>query len=89
MLYPRLTECGDCANIDCLIDEIDCKLAKLAGDLFHNITLMFNKPIQADAITSLIIYKRILQRKSVNPQYLSRFTIDNIASRIKILKYKK
>lgn len=89
MLYPRVTGCSDCANINCLIDEIDCKLAKLAGDMFYNITLMFNKPIPIDATSSLLMYKRILERKNVNPQYLVRFTVSDIASRIKILKYKK
>lgn len=87
MITPRLTNCTECTTIKYLIDEIDCKLAKLAGNAFNNITLMLNKPIPADSIVDLLHYKRILQYKYVNSSYVNDYTIDRIASRVKILKY--
>jgi len=89
MLNPKLTNCTNCADVSSLIDEIDCRVAKLAGNMYNNITLMFNQPIPAEALVDLLIYRRILERKRVCSSYLSGYTINNIASRIKVLKYKK
>lgn len=88
MLTPRLTECKECANINLLIDEIDCKLAKVAGKAYNNITLMLNRGIPADVIIDLLHYKRILQYKYVNKNYLSNYTVNMVASKVKLLKYK-
>ena len=88
MLTPRLKECRECADINSLIEEIDCKLAKLAGNMYNNITLILNKPIPADAIIGLLHYKRILQYKYVNSNYASDYTVNMVASRVKLLKYK-
>ena len=88
MLTQRLRECKECAEINSLIDEIDCKLAKLAGNMYHNITLMLNQPIPADAIIDLLHYKRILQYKYVNNNYVYGYTVNMIASKVKLLKYK-
>lgn len=88
MLIPRLTECKECANIPSLIEEIDCKLAKLAGNMYHNITLMLNQPVPASTIIDLLHYKRILQYKYINSTYASGYTINMVASKVKLLKYK-
>lgn len=88
MLTPRLRECKECADINLLIDEIDCKLAKLAGKAYNNITLMLDRSIPADVIIDLLHYKRILQYKYVNSDYLSDYTINMVASKVKLLKYK-
>lgn len=88
MLTPRLTDCTECADILSLIDEIDCKLAKLAGNMYRNITLMLNKSIPAGAIIDLLHYRRILQYKYMNSTYASDYTINMVASRVKLLKYK-
>ena len=89
MLTVRLTNCTDCADVQSLIDEIDCKLAKLAGNMYNNITLMLSQSIPIEAIIDLLTYKRILQYKYVNTLYASDFTISQIASKVKILKFKK
>ena len=89
MLYPRLTNCTNCSDISSLIAEIDCKIAKLAGNIYNNITLMFNQPIPAEAFVDLLTYRRILERKIMNPSYAGSYTVNDIASRVKILKYKK
>lgn len=88
MLSPRLTTCSECANILTLIDEIDCKLSKLSGDLYNNLVFMLNKPVQADAIIDLLNYKRILQYKYINPDYASSYTVNNIAAKVKLLIFK-
>lgn len=88
MLNPRLTNCTECANILSLIEEIDCKLAKLAGNMYNNITLMLNQSIPAETISILLNYRRILQYKYVNPSYISNYTINMIASKVRILKFK-
>ena len=88
MLTPRLRECTECADISSLIEEIDCKMAKLAGNMYNNITLLLNKSIPAEAIIDLLHYRRILQYKYVNSNYASDYTINMVASRVKLLKYK-
>jgi hypothetical protein len=88
MLTPRLTECTDCGDMLSLIDDIDCKMAKLAGNLYNNITLMLNKSTPVDVMIDLLTYKRILQYKYVNSLYASRFSIGQIANRVNLLKFK-
>lgn len=89
MLYTRLTDCGECADIQSLIDDIDCKLAKMAGNMYNNITLMLSQPVNAEAIIYLMNYRRILQRKYSNPVYLSNYTLNSIAARVKLLIFKQ
>jgi hypothetical protein len=89
MLYTRLTDCGECADIQSLMDDIDCKLADLAGNMYNNITLMLDQPINSEAIISLLNYRRILLHKYVNPVYLSNYTINMIAAKVKLLIFKQ
>jgi hypothetical protein len=86
MLTPRLTNCTE--DISSLIEEIDCKLARMAGDLYNNMTLILNIPVSTETMIDLLTYKRILQYKQVNVLYASDYTIDKITSKVKILKYK-
>jgi hypothetical protein len=88
MLMPRLINCADCSDITILIADIDCKLAELGSNLYNNIVFMLNKPIPAGAILDLLNYKRILQYKYFNPDYAIHFTIEMIASRVNLLKYR-
>ena len=89
MFTPRLTGCTCCADILSLIAEIDCKMSQLAGNMYHNLTLMLNQNVPADTMLSLLTYRRILQCKYVNPNYCSKYTINMIASKVKLLKYRK
>ena len=86
MLTPRLTNCKECADISSLIAEIDCKLAELSVNLYNNIVFILNKKINQEAISDLLLYKRILQYKYCNPNYAGEYTVNMIQSRIKILK---
>jgi hypothetical protein len=88
MLTPRLTNCSQCAEISSLIADIDCKIAEMSSALYNNIVFMLNKNIAYDAISDLLNYKRILSYKVCNPNYAGHFTVNMIASKIKLLKYK-
>lgn len=82
MLSPRLTNCPECANIPSLLKKIDCKLAELGNNLYNNISYMLNKPVPAGDILQLIGYRRILQYKYVNPNYVHKYSVQMIASRV-------
>ena len=88
MLYPKTSNCLECAQIQPLLDDIDCKLKDMSMLLYSNIVFMLGKQISYTSMLDLINYKRILQYKKVNPDYASKYSINQIASRIKILKYK-
>jgi len=82
MLSPRLTNCPECANIPSLLRKIDCKLAELGNSLYNNVSYMLNNPIPAGDILQLIGYRRILQYKYINPNYVHRYSVNMIASRV-------
>lgn len=88
MLQPSVTTCDECTDVDVLLQDIDCQLAKLGGKLYNNIRFMLNKSISADVIIRLIFYKQILQCKKVNNDYIDGYTVEMIAGRVKTLKYK-
>ena len=88
MLSPRLTSCPECASIPALIADIDCKLASLANNLYNNVVFMLNQPVPGGVMLDLINYRRILAYKYCNPDYAAPFTVNMIASRVKLLKYK-
>ena len=82
MLSPRLSNCPECADIPSLLKKIDCKLAELGNNLYNNISYMLNKPVPAGDILQLIGYRRILQYKYVNPNYVHKYSVQMIASRV-------
>lgn len=85
MLSPRLTNCVECTTIPVLINEIDCKITQLAGNLYNNIVFMLNQPVEASVMIDLLNYRRILTFKYCNPDYAGCFTIPMIASKVKRL----
>lgn len=82
MLSPRLTNCPECANIPSLLKKIDCKLAELGNNLYNNISYMLNKPVPSSDILQLIGYRRILMYKYCNPNYVNKYSVQMIASRV-------
>ena len=88
MLQPRLTNCKYCSTIPVLLDDIDCKLTELATNLYNNIIYSLNQYVSPETMFSLITYKRILTYKLCNPDYAKKYTVEMIASRVKILKFK-
>lgn len=88
MWQPSLTNCIDCASIPALLEDIDCKIKELAEDLYNNTIYMLNNVVKSEVFKDLIMYKRILTYKACNSEYASTYTVEMIASRIKLLKYK-
>ena len=82
MLSPRLTNCPECSDISSLLKKIDCKLAELGNNLYNNISYMLNKPVPADDITQLIGYRRILMYKLCNPNYVHKYSVAMISSKV-------
>ena len=88
MLSPRLINYPECGTISQLLKDIDWKLVEMAGSLYNNTVFMLNKPVNYEAISDLLNYKRILLFKYCNPDYAGKYTVEMIASKIKLLKYK-
>lgn len=88
MLSPRLTNCPQCADIPSLIADIDCKLSEMSIGLYNNTIFMLNKQFNGEVMSSLLHYKRILMFKYCNPNYAGHYTVNQIASKIKLLKFK-
>jgi len=89
MITPKLIGCTSTADASSLIEDIDCRLKELGNDMYNNIVFMLNRPIPSDVITDLLHHKRILQYKNVNTLYAGDFTVNMIANRVKLLKFKK
>lgn len=88
MLSVRLTNCEDCTTIPVLLNNIDCKLTELAKKQYNNIVFALNQYVPSDVMLDLLNYKRILTNKSCNADYASCYSVEQIASRIKILIHK-
>jgi hypothetical protein len=88
MLTPRLINYPTCGTIPVLLADIDCRLAELANNLYNNLIYALNKPVPATTMIDLLNYKRILTYKFCNENYAAPYTVEMIASKIKILKYK-
>ena len=88
MLTSRLTNCVDCASIPALLDDIDCKITELAKRMYNNTVFSLNNSISNDVMFSLLTYRRILTYKYCNPNYASAYTVEMIASKVKLLKFK-
>ena len=85
MLNPRLINCVNCANIDSLLKNIDCKIFHLSQILYNNIAFMLNKSISGEDIIDLLNYKRILTYKYNNSTYAENYSLDLIIDRVKLL----
>ena len=83
MLTPRLTSCRTCEEIPNLLATINCKIGELSLNLYQNVTLMLNRPVDGCLIDDLLHYKRILTFKYCNPDYAVDYTVMNIASKIR------
>lgn len=85
MLVPKLIECVDCATVPVLLKEIDCKLTDIAKKRYNNIIFSLNYKLDDCTNIDLLIYKNILQFKACNPCYASKYSVEQIASKVKIL----
>jgi len=88
MLSPRLANCPKCADIQSLIAEIDCKITEISMNLYNNVVFMLKKPVSNHVLKLLLHYRRILTYKICNPNYAGCYSVEMIASKVKLLKYK-
>lgn len=85
MLSPRLSECKECSSIPELLDIIDCKLTELAKNGYNNVIFSLNRPVEIEKFNDLLNYKRILTYRLCNYDYACAFTLNAIASRVRVL----
>lgn len=85
MLSPRLTNCVECSSISALLSNIDCKLFELSDELYNNTVFILNRPFSGTVMSDLLNYKRILTYKFCNEDYAKNFTVDQIASKVRLL----
>lgn len=85
MITPRLTDCAECVDILALQEQIDCKIANLASCAYNKIIYGMNTECSGDTMFALLNYRRILLYRYFNPMYASKYSLYEIASRVKIL----
>ena len=85
MLSVKLTNCRDCAVVSKLLDSINCQLAKMANNLYLNMSFMLDKPVEGCKMSTLLHYKRILTYRSCNPDWVDDVTNTAIASRVNFM----
>lgn len=88
MLTPRLTNCTECSDIPNLLEDINCKIFEMANSLYNNTVFALNRPIQGTVMLDLLNYQRILTYKYCNPEYASHYSVNQIASQVKLLIFK-
>ena len=88
MITLRLTNCIECSSITSLLNDIDCKLTEMAKILYNNTIFAMNHPVQGTVYLDLLNYKRILTYRICNPDYALPYTLEMIASKIKVLIHK-
>ena len=88
MLVPRIAYCDDCASSEQLLEDIDCKLKELSVKLYNNVIFALNYPVELSLFTDLINYRRIVTYRQYNEDYALPYTDEQIASKVKLLKYK-
>ena len=88
MISPRLSQCKQCSDILPLIADIDCALFKMSKDMYNNITLALNIPVYEYNMLTMLHYRRILMYKYFNAKYADKYKVNQIASKVKLLKYK-
>lgn len=85
MINPKISSCDDCSNIEGLIEDINCKIFDLSMNAYSNIIYGFKRSTRFTLMYDLLHYRRILEYKAVNSDYLKEVTVDKITSRIRIL----
>lgn len=88
MLTLQANNCKECGDIVSLLQDIDCKLFDMSKRLYNNLTLELNKKFTEEVYVDLLHYKRILERKAVNPDYVYQISVSQIGNKVNILKYK-
>lgn len=85
MLNPKLTNCVDCSTVETLLKKIDVKIFNISRDMYNNLAFMLNKKISGEYLNDLLQYKRILTYKYYNSEYISKYTLEMISNKVKLL----
>lgn len=85
MINPRLSNCDDCSNIEGLIEDINCKIVDLSNVAYNNIIYGFGKSTRFTLMYDLLNYRRILQYKAVNSDYLKNVSVGDISNKVRLL----
>jgi len=80
-----MTECVQCGDILTLISEIDCKIAEISGDMYNKLIYALNTSCKSGVMGDLLNYRRILVNKWCNAEYACEFTVQQIASKVKLM----
>lgn len=88
MLYPKALSCPANSTIPALVEDIDCKITELAKAAYNDVVFSLGCPISGTVMSDLLNYRRILFYKYCNPDYACPFTVEMIASKVKILIHK-
>lgn len=89
MLKAKLIDCPECESIPVLLEEIDCKITEQAKKAYNNLVYALGKTCSNGSLEGLMHYRRILRSKQLNPEYASSFSVEDIASKVKLLIHKK
>jgi hypothetical protein len=85
MITPRISNCDDCSNIEGLIEDINCKIFNLSMGAYSNIIYGFRKSTKFTLMYDLLHYRRILEYKAVNSDYLTNFSVGDISNKVRLL----
>jgi len=88
MLDIKIAYCDDCAGSTQLLEDIDCKIKEIAINLYNNVIFALNRPVSIDMFIDLINYRRIVIYRQYNEDYALPYTDEQIASKVKLLKFK-
>jgi len=80
-----MTECIQCGDILSLIAEIDCKITEISGDMYNSLVYALNTSCKASIMGDLLNYRRILVNKWCNDEYACDFSVEQIASKVKLM----
>ena len=88
MLTNRLTNCPECTDILGLIEDIDCRITEISKGIYSNIVYAVKTICKIDTMGDLLHYRRILTHRYCNADYASEYSIEAIASKVKLLIHK-
>lgn len=85
MLNPRLTNCTECVDTLSVICDIDYNITLLANCAYNTIIFGLKGKCDTGTLADLLNYRRILVNKYYNPSYVSKYSLDTIVGRVRIL----
>lgn len=85
MLNPRLTNCTECVDTLSVICDIDYNIGLISNCMYNSLVFALKGKCNVATLSDLLNYRRILVNKYYNPAYVSKFSLETIVGRIRIL----